>query len=301
MIEWILIGAGAAGAAWYVRRQRALNRAGEGPVRRGPGSRTALVAPTGMDIQRLLDQVVARRKQLEDDRARTLHALARVEAVVAASGPDSNTDRLLGHAETELDALEAALAALDGRLVIDRFEAFAVYLAREVREPPPDVGRTSGATLDRFQRAARAIDVAAARLEEGFVPAQIAAALDSSRDGGGDDGAWERVKRWAGPDSLNRAFGGGRARLERLRRELADEQRAAVIGDASNALGLGSLGPMNSHDDALIGELIQLDAALGSAVPSRTDAGGALGDAPSTSRAQLTLEALTARDRVVGG
>lgn len=132
------------------------------------------------------------------------------------------------------------------------------------------------------------------------MPAQIAAALDGTRDGSGDDGAWERVKRWAGPDSLNRAFGGARARLERLRRELADEQRAAVIGDASNALGLGSLGPLNSHDDALIGELIQLDAALGSAGSGRTEASGSLGDAPATSRAQLTLEALSARDRVIG-
>ncbi|MBT9561089.1 MAG: hypothetical protein IV100_34010 [Myxococcales bacterium] len=298
MIEWILLGAGAAGAAWYVRRQRALNAAGGRPALRGAGARTALVAPTGMDIQRLLDQVVARRQQLEDDRSRTLHALARVEGVVAASGPDANTDRLLGHAETELDALEAALAALDARLLTDRIEAFAVYVARDLRAQAPESGRPPAS--DRFQRAARAVDAAAARLEAGFVPAQIAAALDGTRDGSGDDGAWERVKRWAGPDSLNRAFGGARARLERLRRELADEQRAAVIGDASNALGLGSLGPLNSHDDALIGELIQLDAALGSAGSGRTEASGSLGDAPATSRAQLTLEALSARDRVVG-
>lgn len=298
MIEWILLGAGAAGAAWYVRRQRTLNAGGR-PALRGAGSRTALVAPTGMDIQRLLDQVVARRKQLEDDRSRTLHALARVEAVVAASGPDANTDRLLGHAESELDALEAALAALEGRLIADRLEALAVYVARDVRATAPDAGRSPSS--DRFQRAARAVDAAAARLEQGFVPAQIAAALDSSREGGGDDGVWERVKRWGGADSLNRAFGGARARLERLRRELADEQRAAVIGDASNALGLGSLGPLNSHDDALIGELIQLDAALGSAGGGRSDVTGPFGDAPATSRAQLTLEALSARDRVVGG
>ena len=291
MIEWFVIAGGAAMVAVWVA-----DRARRKPALKARPER-------GADLQGLLDSITARAEQLHLDRRRTLRTLAKLEALVAASGPDAETDRLRAYAEGEVGTLRQAADALEIRLIVDRVDALGVCLKRELEAAPGDTTLTA-----RYERVSRAIERSTERVVARQIPKHIPSAARELLEGAAaPDGTWQQLpKPRAGEKSPAMvALEDAHERLETLKVQVAAGHRALLLGEASSALGLGYDPHRPQQDDQLITSLMKLDAALKAqgAVPF---AGGASGNAPgeggpaAPSTGNLTLEALRARDRVAG-